>query len=175
MSDEDKMPDGLDIYNPKERFIFRYFNGEKIIPADPMRLQQKLIDKLQELSTDLKVSNVPQYPGAEDSYQKLCANIRLIFKIKPLDQGGLTETELEELLSQFVDYCNWTKKKLSPTQTSQETTSPTTKSSLAESPPTLNSSVSTLTEIERPIEGPRRSPSDLVSPTSPSAQAWSIG
>lgn len=173
--ESDKMPDGLDIYNPKERFIFRYFNGEKVVPADPMVLQKRLTEKIQELSSDIKVANVPQYPGSKEAYESLCANIRLIFKIKPLDQGGLTETELEELLSKFVDYCNWAKKKLSPTPTSQETTSQTFETSSAGSQPTSNFSVSTSTEIESPTDGPRRSPSALESPTSPSAQAWSIG
>lgn len=169
------MPANLDIYQPKERFIFKYFDGEKMVVADPLILYKRLSSKIDEIEICVKTSSFPGYDKAEESYEKLVLTIRKIFKIKALEEGGLTPTELEDLLSQFLEYCHWNKKKWNPIATSPMEISEISVPSPEGSQPMQNTSDSGSTENVPNTVGQNPMQSERGSPTEHSTQAWSIG
>ncbi len=175
VEDNGVMPPGLDVYQPKERFIFKYFNGEKMVVADPLVLYKRIQGKATELSTDMSAASFPGYKKADDAYENLSNNLRTIFRIKPLEEGGLTPTELEDLLNQFLEYSNWAKKKWNLIPISPTETSASTDSSSADASATSNTTASGSTEKESKTDVPTSSPLAPASAPEPSTQAWSIG
>lgn len=129
-----------DVYRPKERMIYSFWNGEKIVTADPLVLYKRVMDCGPELAIDMKVSKSAS-KDATKAHGKAIDKIRNIFKIKEIEQGGLTELEGMDLLDHFLTYCDVVKKNSSilPMQSTSTVDSPTTSQ---ENPPTSNSSVS---------------------------------
>lgn len=135
--------DRYDIYQPAERLIFEFFDGSKVVKADPMRIYKRIMACGTELSTDQKLAVSPS-KDAVKGHENMLKKIREIFDIKPLEEGGLTEFETAELLDSFLLYAHMIKKNSSPTTTIQEEASqptpPPTKE--AENPTTSNDSAS---------------------------------
>ena len=103
-----------DVYSPKERKIFSYFDGEKTVKADPVALYRRVMDKGPSLSIDMSVSTSAS-KDAEKAQKELVDNVRTIFNVKPLANeiectGTLTDTEVLYLLDQFMDYASDVKK-----------------------------------------------------------------
>lgn len=169
------MPAGLNTYQPQERQIFHYFNGEKVVPADPMILFRKVMAKGPDLDADMKAASFPGFNKGDEAYIKMTETLRGIFNIKSVEEGGLSGPELEELLNKFLDYCEWLKKKWNLIPTSATETSAPTASSSDASPTIPNTSDSGSTAPASSIDVPSPSLSAMVSPQEKSAQAWSIG
>ena len=108
--------DPLEIYQPSERLIYKYFNGESLVLADPLQLYKKVMHCGAELSVDLKVS-ASQSKAAAQGHDKAVAKIRDVFGLKPFDQGGLSELECLDLLDHFLYFCDHIKKKSNPLRT----------------------------------------------------------
>ncbi len=111
-------PDNFDVYHPKERLIYRYWNGHQQIFADPLCLYRRMLTKGPELSIDMKVSTSPM-KDAHEAHVRMLAKIREIFCIEDFEKDGMGLTELEtvELLNHFLVYCDLLKKKSNPTPT----------------------------------------------------------
>ena len=154
----------FDLYEPKQRLIYKYFNGDKIVSADPMILHRKMMAKAPDLYIDSKVATFPNKDSGK-AQVALTKNIREIFGVKPLDEGGLTELETAELWKSFLIYCEWVKKNWNPPPTSPEGTSDPTGPSSGGSPPTLNTSASGSTASEPSSDKPIQLPSELVLPS----------
>lgn len=98
-----------DVFNPTERKIYSYFDGEKTVKADPMALYKKIAGIGPELSIDIKVAQSRSKDNVKAHTQAM-EKVRGIFNIKPFEEGGLTEAELQALLDHFLTYCEGVKK-----------------------------------------------------------------
>jgi hypothetical protein len=151
--------DRWDTYKPSQRAIFNYFNGERMVKADPLVLWKKVMDKAPDLDIDFKVSKSPS-KNADQAHQNLIKNIRTMFNIKQLENGiepndTLTDNECIDLVNKFLTYCGWVKKNSSNSATPATATSPSTNSptSNGEVPPTPSTSDSGSTVPATPTDG----------------------
>ncbi len=151
-------PDNFDVYHPKERLIYRYWNGHQQIFADPLVLYRRMLTKGPELSIDMKVSTSPMKDAAE-AHVRMLAKIREIFCIEDFEKDGMGLTELEtvELLNHFLVYCDLLKKKSNPSPTPSTPTVPSPVSSPG-APPTPNSSASGSVADGSSTSAPQSSP-----------------
>lgn len=130
--------DVFDLYQPEERRIYHYFNGQTIIHIDPMFLYKKLMQIGVELDIELKVA-ASASKDALKSHDRALDRIRSVFSLQPLAEGGLTEEECLELLQHFFRYLDQVKKNSRPSSISWSSSEASAPSS-AESPATLSSS-----------------------------------
>lgn len=99
----------VDYYKPKERLLYKYFDGQKKVLADPMVLYRRMVEKGTELSLDMQVAD----SMSKDRFKARIAVIKKIndiFSIKGQNEGGLTEAESEGLLTHFINWCDDLKK-----------------------------------------------------------------
>lgn len=123
----------MDLYSPRERFIYRYLDGKTEVAADPAVLYRRMMDVGPELSADITVGQSPSKRWRE-AQENGIRKIRGIFSVKPFEEGGLTEGELYGLLDHFIQYCETVKKNSPPSPTSLPSTQePPDSSSDAES------------------------------------------
>ncbi len=172
--------DDLGFYHPGEMDIYRYFNGTGIIKADPLTLYKKVISKADELDANIKALNFPTYSGTTECHNDLISDLRLIFNVKPVEEGGLTESAVEGLLTHFLDYCetvkkNWSIIPIPSKATSVSTPSTTVTPAEAASPPIQNILASGSIDNESSINVQNQQPSAPDLPLAQSTQAWSIG
>lgn len=153
-----------DIYHPKERMIYSYFNGQKVIQADPLQLERKLMDVGPELSIDMKVAKSISKDAAT-AHTKMVQQCRGIFNVKPIEEGGLTELETVLLLEHYLAYTDEVKKNWSPIATPVTGTSAPSGPSSEGNPPTPNSSVSGSTDEGNVTGNPPSSPTAPASPS----------
>lgn len=145
-----------DLFHPRERAIYTYWNGKDFTVVDPLPLYKKVMAKGPELSVDIKVSMSPSKDSTK-AHGRLIESLREIFNIKPFEEGGLTEAECQALLEHFMDFTANIKKNSSNSQTSRETTSPGTVPSQEESQPISNGSDSGSTEPDNTTDPPPQS------------------
>lgn len=112
-----KNEEGFDFYSPKERKIYRYFDGRETVFGDPMAIYKRLMNHGKELDIDLKVA--VNYGGVQSTtaHNKAVERVRDIFALKSLGEGGLTESEAMDLLDHFLAYIDSLKKNSSHLQT----------------------------------------------------------
>ncbi len=150
-----------DVYEPRQRQIYSYFDGQRVIKADPVVLFKRLADVGPELDVDYRVAR-SQSKDARKAHDAMVAKIYRVFNIKPLAEGGLTETEATELLDHFITFNEAIKKKSSHFAT-YSTNSEVSEPSLADSLVTENSTVCGSAAEESSIVNPE--PSPTVSPS----------
>lgn len=114
------MSDSLNLYNPRERNLYSYWNGEfvrsflffrkrKIVKADPVELWKRVMEVGPEMANDVAAATSPS-KFAVKAHNDLDANIRNIFGIKSFAEGGLTQVQVAGLLDHFLQFCNSIKK-----------------------------------------------------------------
>jgi len=129
----------------RSRFIFSYWNGSKIVKADPMVLWRSLQQHADFSEADFRLMKVD---ALRDSLVHKLANVvRDVFDIKSPDDGGLTELETLEVLRSFIEYTGFQKKSGEPMQTLQQPAADTSEGSTADRN-TNDSSDSTSTATE---------------------------
>lgn len=144
----------LDLYQPKERAIFRFFDGKEIRAADPVVIFKRLANVIGDLEADVKGANSPLKQSL-DLHGSAIDKMRYIFEVKPLSEGGLGDLEVSDLFVHYQIYCAELKKNTKFFPTLPTTTFSTSKPCSAESLPTESSSASGSTEIEpKPEEAP---------------------
>ena len=163
--------DRHDLYAPSEKTIYRYFNGSRIVEADPIVLYKRYMDVVTDLDVHLRVARSASKDAAA-AHGKACQKIRSIFNIKPPPEedeadctGTLDQTALLALLGHFHRYCGGVKKNTSPTATTSTATSPPTPDSSADGPPTPPSSASGSTDDGCSTGPPTPPPSGPASPS----------
>jgi hypothetical protein len=167
-SSEEEEPS--DLYRPGERTIYRYFDGEREVVADPLPLYKRVMDVGPELDVDIRVARSPMR-GNKEAFDSALRKIRVIFDLKPFrDAGegkveGLTELEAFALLDHFMRYSNSVKKNMNHSQISAEETSVPSEPSSAGSPPTSSSSASGSTGGAPSTASPEPSPTGSESPS----------
>ena len=125
----------FDFYKPKERKLYKYWDGQKIVEEDPMILWKRMMEVRPELITSIKLSQ-SIHKDAVLGHNDMVSYMRKIFFVKPYGEGGLTESELSNLFDHFMSFCWTVKKKVNTYATSATETSPSTESSSVESHPT---------------------------------------
>ena len=152
-------------YRPKERFIYRYWDGAKEVSADPLVLYKKVMACSHEIAIDSKVA-LSESKDALKAHNSLLDNIRKIFGVKEYKdgEGGLTEVETDDLLNDFLLYADNVKKNSSPFAISSDTTEDSTPTSEEKSPPTSSTSGSGSTESGPTTNDPPPPPSGPPSP-----------
>ncbi len=104
----------LTIYKPKQRFIFTFFDGEKMVKRDPLHLYKTLMDKHAIISSDYKMSISPS-KKAHEGHVNMLKGMREVFGVKTVDENGLTDVEVIQLYTQFLEFSEEIKKNLPPT------------------------------------------------------------
>jgi len=113
----------------RSRFIFSYWNGSKIVKADPMVLWRSLQQHPEFSEVDFRMMKVD---ALRDSLVNKLANVvRDVFDIKQPESGGLTELESLEVLRSFIEYTGFQKKSGDQTQTSPQPVADTSEGSTA--------------------------------------------
>lgn len=140
-------PQPQEMYRPRERLLYEFWDGEKHVKADPMVLWNALMEVWPDLIVDMKLAN-SQHSQATKGWHAQIIKVRKVFSIKPFEEGGLTETESMAILYDFWAWCEELKKNYPQTPTSAGATSPTSGSTSAASPPTSSTSPSTSTGSE---------------------------
>ncbi len=152
-----------DLWKPKERLIFKYWDGEKERLVDPMPLWRKVKDVMQEVEADLVLARSPM-KGSLRGFELASKRLRKAFDLKPHEEGGLTELECVELYQWFTAWVGVEKKNTpSPSTTSSETSAPTPDSSGSANgatPPTANGSAGGSTDADSSTPTPSPSPSE---------------
>lgn len=100
---------GSDFYRPRERTIYRYWDGQRNVAADPMTLYRKVMEVGPELKIDLTVADSPSKDAGE-AHMRAVDKLKAIFSVKGLAEGGLTEAEMLDLLDHFMSFCEALKK-----------------------------------------------------------------
>jgi hypothetical protein len=99
-----------DGFRPRERLIYRYFDGTRVVSADPLVLYQKVMDVAPSIAADAAAARTPGFSKGEQAYQSMLEAMRGIFGVTPfkdLGQGkyeGLTESEVTALYAHFWEY-----------------------------------------------------------------------
>lgn len=93
------------VFHPKDRVLYKFWDGKDQVTADPLVLFKKLMEKGKEVSHNMKLSNSND-SNSTQGHSNLVANARWIFNVKPLELGGLTEQECVNLLDHFLSWCS---------------------------------------------------------------------
>lgn len=146
------------LWRPKERLIFSFFDGKENRSVDPMPLYRKVRDIEKEVAADLVLAR-SQMKDALKGWSLAAGRIRKAFGLDEYsDQGGLTELECVELFDAFKAWVGVEKKSTpSPSTTSAETSTPTPPSSngnKTETSPTPNGSAGGSTDVVGPSPTP---------------------
>lgn len=98
------------IYSPAQRFIFHYFDGEKVVRVDPIEQYRKYSKVKDEIEVARSVAASPS-KDREQQYEVMISRIRELFSIPKLgEHSGLTEQESVDLFNHFLEYCDYVKK-----------------------------------------------------------------
>lgn len=98
------------IYSPAHRFIFHYFDGEKVVRVDPIEQYRKYSKVKDEIEVARSVAASPS-KDREQQYEVMISRIRDLFSIPKLgEHSGLTEQESVDLFNHFLGYCDYVKK-----------------------------------------------------------------
>ncbi len=165
----------FDIYHPKERLIYQYFNGKRMVHADPMVLYKRVAARGGDLEVASKVASSPllKVTDKAKAHDDVVRYVREIFQLETPNglecAGCLTETECVDLMDHFYTFVGHEKKNTNPGPTPSAATSASTPSPPDAAPPTGSSSDSGSAGNESSTASPGPSPSAPSSPWAPSA------
>lgn len=106
------------------RQFYQYYNGEKLVLADPIKLYRKLLSYPDlNLDHDIKlISAAGDNPQGIEALERLLKATRDIFQVKEYEEKGLLDSEVMDLLVDFSNYMLSVKKNTNSTQTWQKPT-----------------------------------------------------
>lgn len=143
-----------DVYSIDQRVIYTYWDGKKMVKADPMILFKNMMAMGADLFIEIKVS-MSDSKDAAKAFDSSVDKIRKIFSVEPLSEnGGLTEAETLNLFDHFLVYVDRLKKNSKTSQISPTATSAASRGSTAESPAMPSTWVSGSTGRETPSDVP---------------------
>lgn len=142
----------LDLWVPRERLIFAYFDGGKIVSDDPLEIWRRLAEVGPELAQDIEVGRCQKVEWALPAQDEIAAKLRNIFGVKTVKEGGLGRVELAELFDRFMLYTSELKKNSSLTATLPTATSASTLNSPATNRP-IPSSLASGSAANEPTTG----------------------
>lgn len=106
----------------RNRFVFSYWNGQKIVKGDPIVFWRALQQHEDYREDDFRLMQVEGLRHA--IYGKLAGVVRSVFHVKIPEEGGLTELECLGVLRSYIEYSGFQKKNGEQTQTLPSTTEP---------------------------------------------------
>ena len=109
------------LFKPKERMIFKFWDGEKIREIDPMVLYGRLGDVSTELDVAIKLSRSAS-KDSRQGHREVVQLLSKIFGVKSFEEGGLTESELLDVFISFMEWVDRLKKNSPQSLTSVEST-----------------------------------------------------
>lgn len=113
-SKRDELPEA---WRPAERAVYEYFNGKKMVRDDPLEIYRRLMNVWPILQSNLNAaSTVSKF--ADRAWDEALSQLRGVFRVQPVVDGGLTSSELQDLADHFVVWCDRVKKNLRPLRTS---------------------------------------------------------
>jgi hypothetical protein len=104
------------MFTKKERSIYRFWNGEKNVGADPLVIQRRLASAPDcDWEADVKILQL-QTGESLSAFDRLAKAARHAFKVRDFEeidgvQHGLLDSEIIELMVDFVAWMNELKKK----------------------------------------------------------------
>jgi hypothetical protein len=139
-----------DYYGDRQKKLFKYWNGSRVVKADPLVIYKKFLEVRPDLAVNIKLAR-SAHKDSNEGHDKAMAKIREVFQIPvPANElepkGTLTHSELSGLLDSFLTYIDKLKKNSRPLVTSS--TNMVTQPSSNDFQPTKNSVVSTSTAKE---------------------------
>lgn len=106
-----------DLYREEDTWIYKFFDGTKMVRADPIHLYKRMREVWADLTISLKVAD-SIHPDADKEHGKAIGKIHYIFGTRPVDQdGGISDVKALELLIEFNAYYQDIKKKAKPSPT----------------------------------------------------------
>ena len=157
-------------FRPGEQEIFHYWDGERMVAADPLRIHRELHQFPDlHLGLDLKLIQTESDEAARDaakSLTRIVEAVRQVFRLKsPTEENGTikgyTDAACLELLTAFGVFLVDLKKKYNPSPMSAP---PSEEPSSADPSATPNLSDSGFTVTEPPASRVSPSPSELSLP-----------
>lgn len=147
--------------------IYRYWNGERRwwffprkVNGDPLRIIRDLTaDENHSLELDMQESEL-ESPKAIAALGRVCQAVRKAFRVKPLEEGGLSDLACVALLNHFLLWMADQKKTIDRLRTSFTPTGPEL---LVEDSPPTNSSASGSTAAESKPSNPTPSLAESAS------------
>lgn len=100
----------------RKRLIFRYWDGSKLRRGDPLEIYRALMDhpvfnwSVHPVLIDVEDDEKTSLEATAITAQA----VRDAFRVRPLDNGGLCQSECVSLLAEFTLWVEDVKKKLSP-------------------------------------------------------------
>lgn len=165
-----KKKDETGVYTTNEKRIFKYWNGERNVKADPLVIFKRYNEKRLELSRDLILAK-SIHSDADKGHTAAINKIRTFFDIKPPDNilepwasKTLGEDQLMVLLVDFLKFIEDLKKNSSESQTISNIMGDL-RSSSENAQPTNNSVASGSTPDAWSINAPGSSPMVSESPS----------
>ena len=152
------------LYHPKETLIYTYWNGQKLIKADPLTLYKKMMEQGPDLQTVIKVAS-SIHKDASKAHTEAVSRIRSIFNVKSYEEGGLTEIQTMDLLDNFLTFSGFSKKNSNPSPISSGETSGPSDPSPVGNPHTPNSGDSGSAAAVPPTDSPIASKSESPLPS----------
>jgi len=126
------------VFRPSKRRIYSYVSGyddkgeEVITHRDPLELWAKIADNANQLDRDWRVGRVEESKFAQTAQKSFIGKIREIFAVKPVEEGGLADSDVVELFWDFMAFVDSLKKTSPQTTTSATATTPATANSSSE-------------------------------------------
>lgn len=106
------------VYRPAERLIYQYWDGQTDRKGDPLELFRRLTtyDGLAlDVDAQLALGETREAPKA---LTRVIGAVRDVFRVKPMDEGGLPEAECLGLLLHFMTFIAGVQRDLAPLPTS---------------------------------------------------------
>lgn len=108
------------MFTKKERQIFRFYDGEKMVGRDPITIQTKLATSHADWEVDIALLRGGTKESFE-AYDRLVSGARNAFGVKAFDEvdgkeSGLLDAEVMEILIDYVGFLDEVKKKLEQQQ-----------------------------------------------------------
>jgi hypothetical protein len=121
------------------RAIFRYWNGQRDVAADPLRLLRAV-----ENDTEFNIEIDPALVDADDqpATLRMIACVRRAFNVKSFEEGGLLEAECLQLFLRLYEFLDGVKKNTVPSPTSSPPTESASSTASTDPAPTPTNSSS---------------------------------
>lgn len=104
----------------RSRYVFSYWNGSRIVKADPMVLWRAMQQHEDFREEDFRLMQVEALRS--EMLHKISGVVSQVFSIALPDKGGLTEMECMDVLRSYIEYTGFQKKSGGLTQTWQQPT-----------------------------------------------------
>jgi hypothetical protein len=145
----------------RQRYVYRFWDGSRTRVADPLACYRDLMAHEDFRIDDLKMLSIPAL--MPDKAKTLAKAYRDVFKVKQVEDGGLTDVECVHNLQDFLGVSYIQKKSGESQQTSPTSTDTPLSPDSADQKSTGDGLGSTSTVIDSQSTEPSQSPPESVS------------